>query len=152
PSITDSLRLARQTALVVATTPALVAAEDEEQQASIMTALRAQQEVITGLIDALESEVRLAADPVTPPQLIEGIRDASRELAAVLERLDRSVARQLALRTELAQRRTFAVELHRRLTEKLTPLLDDATMYLVTGYRTLDEVAPVPHELRLSQA
>lgn len=149
PSIADSLRLARETALVVATTPALAAASDEEQQRRIMTALRAQHEVITRLIDSLEREVSLASDPDIP-QRIADIRDASRQLAAVLERLDKSVARQVALGAELAKRRVLAVELHRRLTDKLVPLLDDATMFLVTGYRTLDEIAPVPQELRLS--
>ena len=149
PSIADSLRLARQTALVVATTPALVAATDDEEQRRIMTALRAQQDVITRLIDALESEVGRAADPGIPRRIAD-IRNDSRELSAVLERLDKSVARQLALGSDLAHRRSLAVELHRRLTEKLVPLLDDATMFLVTGYRALDEVAPVPQELRLS--
>src|SRR4029078_2186529 len=43
------------------------------------------------------------------------------------------------------------VELHRRLIERLTPLLDDATMYLVTGYRTLEDPAPVLAGERLSQ-
>lgn len=152
PSITDALRLARQTALVVATTPALVSAQDEEQQGRIMTALRFQQQVIARLIDSIESEIAFAADPDTPPELIASIRDASRDLSGVLEQLDKSVAHQLALKGELAQRRSLAVELHRRLIEKLTPLIDDATMFLVTGYRSLDEVAPVPQELRLSQA
>ncbi len=135
----------------MATTPALVAAGDDEQQRRIMTALRSQQEVIAGLIDSLEGEVSLTADPDIP-RSIAAIRDASRELSDVLDRLDKSVARQLVLRTELRQRRTLAAELHRRLIEKLIPLLDDATLFLVTGYRSLDEVAPVPQELRLSEA
>ena len=151
PSIADSLRLARQTALVVATTPALVAAGDAEQQGRIMTALRSQQEVIAQLIDSLEGEVSRTADPDIP-RSIAAIRKASRELSAVLDQLDKSVARQLVLRAELRQRRALAVRLHRRLIEKLIPLLDDATAFLVTGYRSLDEVAPVPQELRLSQA
>jgi class 3 adenylate cyclase len=151
PSITDSLRLARQSALVVATTPALVSATDEEQQRRIMAALRSQQRVIAALINDLEREIALAADPAVPPQLIVGIREAARELTGVLDRLDKSVARQLTLKTELTHRRNLAVELHRRLTEKLIPLLDDATLFLVTGYRELDDVTSVPPELRLSQ-
>ena len=59
-----------------------------------------------------------------------------------------SPALQLALRIELAERRDQAVALHRRLIENLTPLLDDATLFLVTGYRNLDDAAPVPQELR----
>jgi class 3 adenylate cyclase len=151
PSITDSLRLARQSALVIATTPALVSATDDQQQRRIMTALRAQQRDIAQLIDDLEREVTPAVDPAIPLTLITGIREASRELSGILDDLDKSVARQLALKHELGHRRDLAVELHRRLIEKLTPLLDDATMFLVTGYRDIDDVTAVPQDLRLSQ-
>ena len=41
--------------------------------------------------------------------------------------------------------------MHRRLIERLTPLLDDATMFLVTGYRSPKDVAPVPADLRNSE-
>jgi class 3 adenylate cyclase len=151
PSITDSLRLARQSALVVATTPALVSATSDEQQARIMSTLRSQQDVIATLIEDIDREVTLAADPDLPPELIGTIREASRELSVVLDGLDRSVAQQLKLRAELTHRRNLAVELHRRLTERLIPLLDDATLFLVTGYRDLDDVAPVPEGVRFSE-
>ena len=84
-------------------------------------------------------------------QLIGGIRTASGELSVVLERLGESVARQLDLRAILADRHGQAVEQHRRLVEKLVPLLDDATLFLVTGYRKLEDAVPIPQELRLSQ-
>jgi class 3 adenylate cyclase len=152
PSITDSLRLAQQSALIAATTPALVSATSETEQRELMSSLRNHQLLIGGLFDALEKEIVHAADPGVPRQLIAGIREANGKLSDVLDRLDRSVARQLVLRKELAERRLRAVELHRRLIEKLTPLLDDATLFLVTGYRNLDDEAPVAPDQRFSRA
>jgi hypothetical protein len=150
PSITDSLRLAQQSALIAATAPALVSATDEFDRRRLMGAVHAHQDVIVALIDDLEKQSANATDPGNPKQLITGIRQASGELASALDRLDQSVGRQLSLKALLAERRDRAVELHRRLIEKLTPLLDDATMYLVTGYRKLDDAAPVPPNVRLS--
>ena len=148
PSITDSLRLARQTALIVATTPALVSAADERNGPGIMTALRAPTAGHRPA-DRCAREGRSRGAPI--PDAARLIARSGKPAASCrsLDRLDKSVARQLALRTELAERRDQAVELHRRLIEKLIPLLDDATMFLVTGYRNLDEVAPVPQKLRL---
>ena len=151
PSITDSLRLARQSALIAATAPALVSAANEAERQGLMKGLSDQQRVIVELIADLERETAEATDPGVPQQLILEIKEASGQLSNVLDQLDQSVGRQLALRIELADRRDQAVALHRRLIENLTPLLDDATLFLVTGYRNLDDVAPVPQELRLSQ-
>jgi class 3 adenylate cyclase len=150
PSITDSLRLAQQSALIAATAPALVSATDESERRRLMSAVRAHQDVIVSLIDDLEKQSASATDPGNPKQLIVGVRQSTGELSTVLDRLDQSVGHQLSLRAELAERRDRAVELHRRLIEKLTPLLDDATMYLVTGYRKLDDAAPAPPNVRLS--
>jgi len=150
PSITDSLRLAQQSALVAATTPALVSATSEDEQRRLMGALREQQKVIVALIDDLENQVSDATDRSVPHDLIEEIRAATGELSGVLDRLDQAVGRKLALGHELADRRDRAVELHRRLIEKLTPLLDDATMYLVTGYRNIDQVSPISETSRHS--
>ena len=76
--------------------------------------------------------------------------DRSR-LTATLDRLDQSVGRQIALRSELDARVDEAADLHRRLIELLTPLLDDATLYLVTGFRSLDDAAPQPPETRFTE-
>ena len=116
-----------------------------------MDALRGQQKIIAELIVDLETQISGATDRGIPHELIEKIRKATGELAGVLDRLDQSVGRQLAIGLQLADRRNRAVELHRRLIEKLTPLLDDATMYLVTGYRDLADVTPVAETQRLSQ-
>jgi len=152
PSITDSLRLAQQSALIAATAPALVSAPDETERDALMQALRAQQQVIDGLILQLERDTANAADPGVPRRLIAGIREASGELASVLDRLDQSVGNQIALRSELTYRSEWAVELHRRLIAWLTPILDDATLFLVTGYRSLSDAAPVPPDSRFTEA
>ena len=151
PSITDSLRLAQQSALIAATTPALVSAANEAEQRHLTIALRGQQQIIAALIDDLEREAANATDPRSRSSSLRTISQASGHLSVVLDRLDQSVGRQLALKTELADRRDRAVEQHRRLIEKLTPLLDDATLYLVTGYRKLDDAIPVPRNLRFSE-
>jgi class 3 adenylate cyclase len=152
PSMTESLRLAHQSALVAATAPALVSATNEAERESLMKALRGHEEEIVGLIDELEKQTANATDAGNSRELMVGIRHAVGELSSVLDRLDQSVGRQLVVRTELAERRDRAVELHRRLIERLTPLLDDATLFLVTGYRNLDDAAPVSADLRLSEA
>lgn len=151
PSMTDSLRLAQQSALIAATAPALVSAASEAERQRLRNAVRDHQQLIVALLDDLERQSANATDPGNPKQLIAGIKEATGELSVALDRLEQSIGRQLALKTELADRRDRAVELHRRLIERLTPLLDDATMFLVTGYRTLVDAAPVPAELRFSE-
>ena len=152
PSITDSLRLAQQSALIAAMAPALGSAANEEEQRRLMDSLREQQGSMASLIDDLESEAAHATDSGIPQNLIDGIKQAIGELSGVLNRLDQSVGHQLALGAELAARRDQALELHRRLIERLTPLLDDATLYLVTGYRALEDAVPAPASERLSEA
>ncbi len=150
PSITDSLRLARQSALIAATASALVSASDEAQQSRVMSALRDQESMLDRLIDGLEHDVAGGSNTDEDRQLIVDIRGATRQLSAVLGRLDQSVGRQLALKAELAARAEHAADLHRQLIELLTPLLDDATLYLVTGYRSLDDAGPDPPERRFT--
>ena len=151
PSITDSLRLARQSTLIAATAPALIAAADEPARARVIAALRQQAAELDGLIQRLGVEVRDEPDAAGDKRLIVEIRKAAARLAATLDRIDQSVGRQLALRAELGAEVDEAAELHRRLIEQLTPLLDDATLYLVTGFRSLDDVAPQPAETRFTE-
>jgi serine phosphatase RsbU (regulator of sigma subunit)/anti-sigma regulatory factor (Ser/Thr protein kinase) len=56
------------------------------------------------------------------------------------------------LRADLDREVDSAVDAHRALGELITPLLDDTTFYLVTGYRSLDDVQPVPLEARVDEA
>ncbi len=151
PSITDSLRLARQSTLIAATAPALVSAVDDPARRRVMASLRQQAAILDGLIQRLAADVRDGPDAPADQRLIVEIRGATGDLTAALDRLDQSVGSQIALRAELGARVDEAADIHRRLVELLTPLLDDATLYLVTGYRTLDDAAPRPAADRLTE-
>ncbi len=151
PSITDSLRLARQSTQIAATAPTLVAASSDGARASVIASLRQQTATLDGLIQRLAADVNDSPDAMADQRLIIEIRDATRDLTATLDRIDQSVARQLALRTELDALVDRGALLHRRLIEQLTPLLDDATLYLVTGFRSLNDLAPQPADARLSE-
>lgn len=151
PSITDSLRLARQSTLIAATAPALVSAVDDTGRGRVMASLRQQAATLDGLIQRLATDVKDGPDAPEDQGLIVEIRDATGDLTATLDRLDQSVGNQIALRAELGARVDAAADLHRRLIELLTPLLDDATLYLVTGYRSLDDAAPQAATNRLTE-
>lgn len=151
PSITDSLMLARQSALMAATAPSLVSASDEPERARLMEALREDQRIIDGLIEQLDRQAGDTTASTEVRALITSIRAASRELTDVLDRLDRSVEHQLALRAGLDLRANAAIDLHRRLTERLVPLLDDATMLMVTGYRGLGDLSPLSPAQRFTE-
>jgi serine phosphatase RsbU (regulator of sigma subunit) len=151
PSITDSLRLAGQSARIAASAPALVSATDDADRDRAMSALRAQQLVIEQLAGKLEAD--MAGDRAGESDLgrVQEIREASRRLSGILDQLDYSVGRQLGLASELARRTEQAAEHHRRLIALLTPLLDDSTLYLATGYRSLDDRAPAPPAERFTK-
>jgi serine phosphatase RsbU (regulator of sigma subunit) len=151
PSITDSLRLARQSTQIAATAPALVSATTDAARGGVVAALRQQALALDGLIQRLAADVDDGPDAEVDQKLIVEIRDATRRLTTTLDTVNDSVARQLALRQELDALVDEGAELHRALIEKLTPLLDDATLYLVTGYRSLDDAAPQPADKRLSE-
>jgi serine phosphatase RsbU (regulator of sigma subunit) len=151
PSISDSLRLARQSALIAATVPALVSASDESERNRAMADLSNQRQVIGQLVDRLASETSGDSSAPENDARMAEIRDASRQLSDMLDRLDQSVGRQLALKSQLDDRIDRAANLHRQLIELLTPLLDDATLYLVTGFRTLQEATPEPPERRFTE-
>jgi len=151
PSITDSLRLARQSTLIAATAPALISATDDAARRRVMAALRQQAATLDGLIQRLATDVSDGPDAPADQRLIIQIRDATGDLTAALDRLDQSVGSQIALRAELGARVDEGADLHRRLVELLTPLLDDATLYLVTGYRSLNDAAPQAATSRLTE-
>ena len=148
PSITDSLRLAQQSALIAATAPSLVSAGNTAELAQLMDGLRGQQRVVGGLLEQIESTDALG----DARELMTAIRQASRDLTGVLDKLADSVDDLFALKADLAEQANRAVGLHRGLIARLTPLIDDETLFLVTGYRDLDDTAPVPADARFSEA
>ncbi len=151
PSITDSLRLAGRSNLIAATAPALISASSEAERTAVMATLREQSAALDELIERLHAEV---ADNRSAPEdhaLIAEIGATSAGLVGKLDELDRAVSNEIALRAELEQRVDAAAILHRQLVELLTPLLDDATLYLATGYRSLRDAVPQPAETRFNE-
>jgi serine phosphatase RsbU (regulator of sigma subunit) len=151
PSIINSLRLARQSALIAASAPALVAAADEADRDRVMIDLRSQQLVLERSIDTLAQDMAGDANAAGDLNRVAEIRDTSQNLSSILNQLDHSVRRQLGLRAELARRTEQATEYHRQLIALLAPLLDDATLHLVTGYRRLDDAVPEPPAQRFTK-
>ena len=151
PSIADSLRLAGQSNLIAATAPALASAATEPERQMAITALRRQGKALEELIGRLAIQITRQTVATEDHALITAIGKAATSLRTLLERLDRSVSQQLALRAELAARIDEGAVLHRELIEELTPLLDDATLYLATGFRSLYDQAPQPPEMRFNE-
>ena len=150
PSITDSLRLAGRSSLIAATAPALISATTEAERAAVIATLRDQGTALNALIARLQEEIAAERSAPEDDVLIAGIGTTSAGLSARLDELSEVVARELAIRSDLSRKVDRAAMLHRSLVEMLTPLLDDATMYLATGYRSLRDAAPQPPATRFS--
>ena len=150
PSITDSLRLAGRSSLIAATAPALISATTEAERAAVIATLRDQGTALNALIARLQEEIAAERSAPEDDVLIAGIGTTSAGLSARLDELAEVVARELAIRSDLSRKVDRAAMLHRSLVEMLTPLLDDATMYLATGYRSLRDAAPQPPATRFS--
>ncbi|MEX2200768.1 MAG: hypothetical protein WD711_05185, partial [Dongiaceae bacterium] len=149
PSITESLRLAQQSTQIAAIVPKLLSVESDDQRRSLMGGLGAEQRALELLVEQLSHSI--GADRVGTSAEAAGlsnIRAASNQLAQAIERLDVAVGQQLYLRSQMEDRVQEAIDAHRRLVERFAPLLDDATFYLVTGYRSLDDAAPDSWEQR----
>jgi serine phosphatase RsbU (regulator of sigma subunit) len=150
PSITDSLRLAQQTALIAATAPRLVAAYAQGEQSEAMEDLRQRQLEAAGLVEKIAADIGGHSSARAAALPLDRIRETGAQLDRVLGRLSQTVANQLAVYGRLDQLTAEGSRLHRQLIELLTPLVDDRSFYLATGWRTLADVAPVPRELRLN--
>lgn len=151
PSITDSLRLAGRSNLIAATAPALIAATTEAERTAVLATLRDQGAALNALIARLQDEI--AAEQSAPEDdiLIAEIGTTSAGLSARLDELAQTIAREITIRAELSRNVDQAATLHRSLVEMLTPLLDDATLYLATGYRSLRDAAPQPPATRFTE-
>jgi hypothetical protein len=153
PSITESLRLAQQSTQIAATVPKLLSVESDDERRSLMAGLGEEQRTLEALVEQLShsigaDRVEVAADMAS----LAAIRGASGELAQAIGRLDVAVGQQLYLRSQMQARIQDAIDAHRRLVERIAPLLDDATFYLVTGYLSLDDPAPDSWEQRSSES
>lgn len=135
PAMANALLLAQQSTAIASIAPKLggVASQDERRQ--VVAELNAEY----GLL--IQATQGLAQDSPDVTALAE-IRGRVDELADTLEQLDRSVGRRLDLAARLDLGGRAAAQAHRRLTDALAPLLDDANFYLATGYRTLADRVP----------
>lgn len=153
PAITLSLRLARQSALIAAGTPRLLTVANEDQRFQAIAELQGQQAEMDLLFDALADT--LSDDTAVAEAkraALADVREDSDLFSASLQAVGQSVGLRLALRAELDRAVGRAVDAHRGLVELITPLLDDTTFYLVTGYRSLNDAQPVPMQNRVDEA
>ncbi|MGD9535638.1 MAG: SpoIIE family protein phosphatase [Alphaproteobacteria bacterium] len=152
PSMTESLRLAKQSALIAATVPELLTVDTNTERQTVMSGLQSQERELQDLVEDLHTIVRevLGAAEVFEIEL-EGITEISASLSSALQELDGVVETQLHTRESLQGRIDDAVVAHRQLTELVAPILDDTTFYLVTGYRSLDDAAPDGWTSRMSE-
>jgi hypothetical protein len=151
PSMADSLRLARQSTLIAATVPALISVADEADRGRVMRELQPQQLALEQLTASLARDMAGDTAAGSDENRIAVVQEKSRRLSATLDELDAAMGRQLGLRSELARATRDAAEHHRRLLALLAPLLDDATLYLATGYRSLDQAAADPPQKRFTK-
>ena len=153
PAMMQSLRLARQSALIAATVPKLLTVANNAEREAVMAGLKEQQTTLLALVSELKIGATEAGvkDPGMDSKL-SAIDEASVELAAALRELDEVVGERLLLREELNALITRAVAAHRRLSGLILPLMDDMTFYMVTGYSGLDQAEPAPREDRVSDA
>jgi len=153
PAMTQSLRLARQSALIAATVPKLLTVAGNDERATVMAGLQEQQTTLLALVSELKiGATEAGAKDVAMDSRLTAIDTASVELAAALRDLDRVVGERLVLREELDALIARAVAAHRRLSGLILPLMDDTTFFMVTGYDALDEAAPSPRDERVSDA
>ncbi|HKY94898.1 MAG TPA: hypothetical protein VJL84_06305, partial [Kiloniellales bacterium] len=150
PAITLSLRLARQSALIAAGAPKLLTVTDENERWQAIAELQGQQAELDLLFDALAA--RVSDDDEAARAALADVRADAGLFSRSLLELGQSVGHRLELRADLDRQVGRAVEAHRALVELITPLLDDTTFYLVTGYRSLDDAQPVPLTARVDEA
>src|SRR5688500_4188430 len=151
PSIADSLRLARQSALIAATVPALISAADDADRQRVISALHAQERALGELMGALARDMAGDTSAVADEDRVSAVREKSQLLSGTLDQLDAAVRLKIELTSELGRATREAAEHHRVLLALLAPLLDDATLYLATGYRTLDDAEPDPPAKRFTK-
>lgn len=149
PAITISLQLSRQSALIASAVPRLLAVSNEEQRIGTVADLA---ELQAGFVHQLEDLEEILAGRDTDRSDYSSLATVwgmSLRLSQTLARLGDRVGSLLVLEERLTAQVTQAATLHRRLADLITPLVDETIFYMVTGYRTLDDTAPVPLDRRI---
>lgn len=132
PAITNALVLAREAAELSASAAALPDATDRATLDRSVGLLETKRRAMAASLD------RLAGVSIDPG-LIEALRRSTRELDASMERLAASVDKRLIVSAERRRVVNEAVAKHRKLTEKLAPLFDDAGFNLLIGLQSAGE-------------
>jgi len=145
PALTLSLRMAQQSATIAALAPKLLTFDDPKDRKSA-------REQIAEERDQLEQSATQLQSLITIDEQLLPVTDIVKSLAQSLENLDQVATKRFEIDKKLTALAAQMQQTHRALDLFLTPLLDDAGFFVVTGYRNLQDAAPLPLEQRASPA
>ena len=137
PGLNSAFLLAQQGALLVAAAPRLIAADTREEFAAARAEFAAHRSSFGEIVDSVrQMEIR--------QDQLEQLDDVAPSLIENIDWIDRSVGRQIELARAKEAMIADIQSQRRAVGEILVPMIDDQTLFLATGYRTLDDGAPVP--------
>ncbi len=143
PVMAASLRLSQVTADIAAAAPVLGAAEDEQQRQAVITHLRASQQALDGLLQALERNGAQAA--------AAQLRALATQVAQRIALVDRAVGERLALagqRNEMEQQQRAAYD---RFVAIVVPMTDERNFELTMAIQDLAQQTPQTIEAQITQ-
>lgn len=149
PAITISLQLSRQSALIASTAPRLLTVSNDEERLSTLADLADLEAGLIGQLEDLEARLTSRTGDRGDNSPLATVWGESRRLSQTLARLGDTVGSLHILERQLSEQVVRAVAVQRRLGGLITPLVDETTFYMVTGYRSLDDPAPVPLDERI---
>jgi hypothetical protein len=129
PAMSLALTLARESAEITSTAPALAAAADKKAHDAATATVEAHMQSLGKVIDALAAQPEGAAPAAA-------LRKTVQQLAASLKNLSGSVELRLAAQAERESLAKSIRGAHRLLAEKLTPMVDDANFNLIIGLQS----------------
>jgi signal transduction histidine kinase len=144
PAMTISLRMAQQSATIAALAPKLLTFDDPKQRD------RARRQIAEEKRQLEQSATNLQALVADDEQLLP-VTEIVETLAQSLTTLDQVASTRLEIERKLGRLAARMQQTHRELNRFLTPLLDDAAFFVITGYRNLDDKAPAPLDERASR-
>ena len=132
PDLNSAFLLAQQGALLVAAAPRLIASDTREEFAAARADFAAQRSGFGEIVDSVrQMEMRQGQ--------LEQLDEVALSLIENINWIERSVERQFEL-VRAKEAMVVDVQSQRRAVgEILLPMIDDQTLFLATGYRTLDD-------------
>ena len=128
PAMSASLSLAKSSAEISAAAPALAAAADAKDRASVLAQLKAHQEELRRAIEALEATGNASE--------ASSLRNLAGSFGDNLSALADGVQQRLALRDQRVALSQRIRDSHAALEQALAPLVDDAGFDLATGLQS----------------